>query len=227
LLSFRFQARNYTTFRFGKRYPCINDRFQPSGIASGHYFHQDLFVANKIFLNNPERHVDIGSRVDGFVAHVASFRNIEVIDVRPLSSNILNVKFICDDLMNPTSELHHYSDSVSCLHAIEHFGLGRYGDKLDYFGYLKGLDTIYHILKPGGKFYVSVPIGDQRIEFNAHRIFSIKYLLYLLTEKYILDSFSYVDDAGDFHNGALFDKGSIDKNFGCSYGCGIFELTKR
>jgi len=32
--------------------------------------------------------VDIGSRVDGFVAHVASFREIEVFDVRPISAQI-------------------------------------------------------------------------------------------------------------------------------------------
>ena len=91
-----------------------------------------------------------------------------------------------------------YCDSISALHSIEHFGLGRYGDSIDYYGYLKALDNISKILRSGGKFYFSVPIGDQRIEFNAHRIFSIKYLLYLFDERYYLNSFSYVDDFGKF-----------------------------
>jgi hypothetical protein len=63
-------------FPFARIYPCLDDKFAKSGIARGHYFHQDLLVAKKIFANNPELHVDIGSRIDGFVAHVASFREI-------------------------------------------------------------------------------------------------------------------------------------------------------
>ena len=39
-----------------------------------------------IYAARPEKHVDVGSRVDGFVAHVASFREIEVFDVRPIAT---------------------------------------------------------------------------------------------------------------------------------------------
>src|SRR4051812_40066778 len=66
-----------SNFPFGKLYPCLIDRSDDSGVAKGHYFHQDLLVARKIFAANPARHIDVGSRVDGFVAHVASFREIE------------------------------------------------------------------------------------------------------------------------------------------------------
>ena len=72
------------------------------------------------------------------------------------------------------------TDSLSCLHALEHFGLGRYGDPVDYDGYLKGFDNLYRILKPGGRLYFSVPMGPQRIEFDAHRVFSMAYLLLYL-----------------------------------------------
>ena len=54
-------------------YPIINEFNDNSGTAKGHYFHQDLLVAQYIFKNKPKKHVDVGSRVDGFVAHVASF----------------------------------------------------------------------------------------------------------------------------------------------------------
>lgn len=221
------QAKKYgPLFPFGKMYPFLKDRFAQGGTTSGHYFHQDLIVANKIFLNNPIRHVDIGSRIDGFVAHVASFRKIEVIELRPISKQIHNIVFIKKDLMDASKIEENYCDSISSLHAIEHFGLGRYNDNIDYMGYEKGLNNIYKMLKAGGKFYLSLPIGPQRIEFNAHRVFSVKYILEMINKKYFIDSFSYVDDQGDLVENVLLSEADINNNFGCNYGCGIFELTK-
>lgn len=215
-------------FPFGNWKPCLEDRFLEAGTANGHYFHQDLLVARKIFLNGPIMHVDVGSRVDGFVAHVASFRSVEVLDIRELASKIPNIKFVQCDLMGDIpSRLIDYCDSLSCLHAVEHFGLGRYGDPVRFDGYLAGLNNLHKILKKGGRLYISVPIGPQRIEFDAHRVFSVKYLLDLFRDKYLFNSFAYVDDDGDlFENAPLTDK-NIERNFGCVYGCGILELTKR
>jgi SAM-dependent methyltransferase len=214
-------------FPFGKPYPCLGDRFSDIDSAKGHYFHQDLLVARRIHLNNPSIHVDVGSRVDGFVAHVASFRPIEVIDIRPLSSDIPNVKFMQADLMAPIKDdLVEYCDSLSCLHAMEHFGLGRYGDPVNYDGYLLGLNNLHHILRKGGKLYFSVPIGPQRIEFDAHRVFSISYLLELFDGKYQIDHFSFVDDQGDLHESTPITETNEQNNFGCVYGCGVFEMTK-
>lgn len=214
-------------FPFGKPYPCLGDRFTESGSAKGHYFHQDLLVARRIYINNPAIHVDIGSRVDGFVAHVASFRSIEVIDIRPLLSRIPNVTFIQSNIILPLQEnLIEYSDSLSCLHAMEHFGLGRYGDPVNYDGYLFGLNNLHRILKPGGKLYFSVPIGPQRIEFNAHRVFSVSYLQECFDGKYSIDRFSFVDDHGDLHENTPITETDTQNNFGCVYGCGIFEMTK-
>jgi SAM-dependent methyltransferase len=215
------------SFSFGKFYPVLGEEFLESGTAYGHYFHQDLLVANRVYHNNPKKHVDVGSRIDGFVAHVASFRQIEVFDVRPLENSIPNIRFKQVDLMSSDFNLRDYCDSVSSLHAIEHFGLGRYGEMIDYHGHLKGLDNIHEMLKKGGKFYFSAPIGKQRIEFNAHRVFSVKYLIELLEGKYWIDSFSYVNDQGDLVKDALLNPKDIESNYSCNYGCGIFELTKR
>ena len=158
-------------FPFGPFYPCLGEREMESGTAKGHYFHQDLLVANRIFLNAPVRHVDIGSRVDGFVAHVASFRQIEVMDIRQLKSFSENVIYRQADLLDPKFSVTDYCDSLSCLHALEHFGLGRYGDRVDYRGHLVGWENMGRMLKREGKLYFSVPIGKQRVEFNAHRVF--------------------------------------------------------
>lgn len=213
-------------FPFDNFYPCFEDRTQESGTASGQYFHQDLLIAGKIFKNDPIKHVDIGSRMDGFIAHVASFREIEFFDIRKMTNLIDNIKFVQADLMDENFKMVDYCDSVSCLHALEHFGLGRYGDRIDYQGHIRGWENLYTILKRGGKLYFSVPIGKQRIEFNAHRVFSIEYLLTMIKGRYAINSFSYVNDTGDLVKDAIINKDSISNNFCCHCGCGIFELTK-
>ena len=214
-------------FTLGKLYPCLTDRYDSSGKANGHYFHQDLLIARKIFSNNPSTHIDVGSRIDGFVSHVASFRLIKVIDIRPLSNAITNIEFIQADIIAPLQKsLYETCDSLSCLHALEHFGLGRYGDPIEYYGYLLGLDNLYKLLKPQGKFYLSVPFGPQRIEFNGQRVFCLTYLLKLLEKQYKLDSFSYVDDQGDLYEDVELSSESIASNYNSRYGCAIFEMTK-
>ena len=222
------QKSSNIKFPFGKPYPILEERFSESGIATGHYFHQDLLVARKIFVNQPLLHVDIGSSFDGLVAHIASFRKIVVFDIRALANKTPNISFIQQDLMGKIKDSFiDYTDSISCLHALEHFGLGRYGDPIKFDGYLDGLNNINKILKKDGKFYFSVPIGSQRIEFNAHRVFSLQYLIDLLENNYKIDTFSYVDDKGDLHeNISLEAKSNINNNFECNFGCGIFELTK-
>jgi len=221
------QLRSKSDFKIAKFFPILGDKQDCGGLISGHYFHQDLWVAQRIFKAQPKKHVDIASRVDGFVAHVAVFREIEIFDIRPILSKVRNVTFVQADLMDQSSTYDNYCDSISCLHAIEHFGLGRYNDPIDADGHLKGLNSIHKILKPGGTFYFSTPIGPQRIEFNAHRVFSLTYLLNILKKDYELIHFSYVDDAGDLFENQPLTAQNIQANFNCHYGCGIFELRKK
>jgi SAM-dependent methyltransferase len=194
---------------------------------SGAYFHQDLLVARWVYENRPIRHLDIGSRTDGFIAHVAVFREVEMLDIRDIQSNVKNIVFKRADLMQLPEELVGRFDSVSSLHAIEHFGLGRYGDPIDANGHLKALDNIHQLLQPGGVFYFSTPIGPLRVEFNAHRVFSVSYLLDAFKGKFSIESFAYVDDQGDLHTDcSLTASHEVESNFGCTYGCGIFVLRK-
>jgi hypothetical protein len=215
------------TFKIGNSFTIISDKKDHAGIMRGHYFHQDLHIAQLIFEQNPERHIDIGSRTDGFVAHVASFREIELLDIRNIESTSRNIVFRQANLMELPEDLVDACDSISSLHAIEHFGLGRYGDPIDYFGYKKAIENITRILKEGGTFYFSVPIGPQRIEFNAHRVFSLSYLLELLSDSFEIRSFSFVDDQGNLHRDQALTQEGVANSFGCNYGCGIFQLKKK
>jgi len=227
---FKFKKQfkqNPDTFSIACNYPCLLDIDEEGGAATGIYFNQDLYVAQEIFKRKPIKHLDIGSRMDGFIAHVASYREIEVMDIRDITTKVENVVFVQKDLMQEDKSFFEYCDSLSCLHVLEHFGLGRYGDILDVDGHKKGIKSISKILKKGGTAYISVPIGDQRIEFNAHRVFSIRYLLNLFEDYFNFQSFSYINDNGILFKNTILTEELLDNNCGCHYGCGIFTLIKK
>lgn len=215
-------------FPQGKSRPIHTERFSEAGEAAGHYFHQDLLVAREIFRRNPRRHVDVGSSIYGFVSHVAAFREIEVFDVRPVTTVVSGIRFVQRDLMEPMSLDSGTSDSVSCLHALEHFGLGRYGDPIDYEGWRKGLFGLLSILEPQGVLYLGVPTGArQRVEFNSHRVFSLPFLRDVLLQQCDIERLAFVDDLGELHD--YLDPFSADasRSFGADYGCSIWVLRKR
>ena len=211
----------------GKWYPCLTDRQESSGTACGGYFFQDLIVAQRIFAANPKKHVDVGSRIDGFVAHVAAFRPIEVFDIRPQHGKVPNMSFSVADIMDEARTPADYTDSLSCLHCIEHFGLGRYGDPIDANGHLKAIRNLHRILQTGGTFYLGTPIGPQRIEFNSQRVFGVDYLVRILEEYFEIQRVSYIDDAGQLHHDIPNWRELAPTHFECQTGCGVFEMTKR
>jgi len=200
--------------------PLLHDRGETSGPISWQYFYQDIWAARRVFANAPALHLDIGSRLDGFVSHLLVFRDVSVVDIRPLPRDIPGVTFRQADATTLASIPTDSVESISSLHAIEHFGLGRYGDPVNPQAWRIVLQALERVLKPGGRLYLGVPIGQQRVMFNAHRIFAARSIIDALP-KLQLVSFSYIDDEGRFHGdtrpGAT---GTLDN------GCGLFELTK-
>ncbi|MBM4100538.1 MAG: DUF268 domain-containing protein [Planctomycetes bacterium] len=193
----------------------------------GAYFHQDLHVAQRIFLANPRRHIDVGSRIDGFVAHVASFRPIEIFDIRPATGTVPNVSVHQADLSETERVPEAICDSLSCLHALEHFGLGRYGDSIDPVGHEHGLSSLIRMLEPGGTLYLSVPVGPQEVLFNCHRRFRASTIIDLAAGHLLLRRLDLVDDRGDMHHDVPLGRIAEDPELGCRReGCGIFEFTK-
>lgn len=208
-------------------FPCLHDWHEEGGSTKEEYFWQDLHVARKIYLANPTKHVDIGSQINGFVAHVACFREIEIFDIRPVTTKIPGVVFRQADMMNPPESLVEYCDSLSCLHALEHFGLGRYGDPLDPVGYAAGLKNMVSLLRTGGMFYLSVPVGIERIEFNAHRIFDPSVLVQLAAaNNLILKEFAWIGTSRTLTQSANMEQ---DMNMLAlqRYALGIFTFNKQ
>ena len=206
--------------RLSDCYPILNERTQNAGTLDGAYFYQDLWAARKIFRRKPEKHVDIGSRTDGFVAHLLTFMPVTVIDIRASESQVSGLTFIQDDATKLRSIEDQSIDSLSSLHAAEHFGLGRYSDPVDPNSCFQFMDSLQRVLRPGGRLYFSVPIGRERVEFNAHRVFATSTIIGRFRQLELV-SCSFVDDAGRFHED--FDPMRV---FDTEYGCGLFEFTK-
>lgn len=225
-------VRDFLRFRAGyagriELLPCLQDWYEDGGAAKLEYFWQDLLVARSIFEAKPKKHVDVGSLVAGFVAHVASFREIEVFDVRPISTQIPGVTFKQADLMQPVAGMANYCDSLSCLHALEHFGLGRYGDPIDPKGFERGLANMAALLRKEGVFYLSVPIGVERVEFNGQRVIDPRVMIDLARANSLeLRELKVVRQGGKVETLAV-DEQRLSDLASQRYALGIFTFTKR
>jgi len=200
-------------------YPCLGDRYDNAGTAKGDYFHQDLWIAQKVFKSNPVEHWDIGSRIDGFVAHLLTFRSVNVIDIRPLESNLPGLLFHQGDVTNLQIK-DNSIDSLSCLHAMEHIGLGRYGDPIDPSGCFKGMQELQRIVAPRGRLYFSVPIGIERIAFNSHRVFDPITIVEAFSGLTLIE-FAAINEMGDLINPA-----NPDDFRSVRSACGLFVFEK-
>ena len=182
----------------GVIFPIVTDRVASAGDTDGPYFTQDLWAARKIHAAAPARHVDIGSRIDGFIGHLLVFREVEVIDIRPLSSAVEGLTFRQEDATSLSSIPDRSIESLSSLHAVEHFGLGRYGDPLDPLACFTAMAALARVLAPGGTLYFSVPVGHERVEFNAHRILDPHRVIRSFGDLDLV-TFDLIDDAGTLH----------------------------
>ncbi len=158
-------------------WPIVGDKYAQNGCMA-EYFWQDLWGARRVInllkdsYAKEQMHWDIGSRVDGFLAHLlAAGISVSVIDVRPFPAEIEGLRGFCDDATSLTQiqDASIYSFSAFC--SIEHFGLGRYGDPINPGAWQKCIENIQKKMIAGGHIFISLPIGKQRVEFNAHRVF--------------------------------------------------------
>lgn len=153
------------------KWPVISDKYAPAGTI-GNYFWQDLWAARHVLKSKIRKHFDIGSRLDGFIAHLlAAGIDVTMIDIRQFPGEVEHLHTIVDDATSLCQISDESIGSMSALCSLEHFGLGRYGDPVDPEACFKCFDNIQKKLKKGGRLYISLPIGKERVEFNAHRVF--------------------------------------------------------
>ena len=196
------------------------DRFADAGSVTFHYFFQDLWAASRVHDAGVRRHVDVGSRLDGFVAHVLPFCDVCYVDVRPLGVQIPRLTFtraLITALPFATDSI----PSLSCLHVLEHVGLGRYGDPIDPEGHVRAAAELARVLAPGGTLLFGTPVGRERVCFDAHRVFDPETVVRLFAGLRLVE-FTLIDDQGEWkREGATFGAAQA-----CSYGCGLFRFEK-
>ncbi len=208
--------------------PIIGNNHMEAGGIDRHYYLQDIYMARKVRENMPSHHYDIGSRVDGFISHLLC-DNIKVtmIDIRPLPVKVEGLSFIQGDATNLEQLDSNTIDSLSTLHAVEHFGLSRYGDKIDSNASKKAISAIQRVLKKGGYLYFSVPISNRNgIVYNSHRVFRPNYIREHFGEMELV-SFAYIHDYKiNEYFGEEAEKVISDNNFN-EYDCGMFVFRKK
>lgn len=184
-----------------------------------HYIYHPAWAARIVKKINPEFHIDISSTLH-FCSQLSAFIPVRFYDYRPALLTLDQLTCERADLTN----LHFETESInslSCMHTIEHIGLGRYGDPLDVNGDLKAINEIKRVVKIGGNLLIVVPIGKPRIVFNAHRIYSPKMIIDEM-QGFKLENFAFVNDKNDFlSNANLNDANEED------YGCGCFWFIKK
>ena len=206
-----------TTARFADLRPCLTDRASHTPFDP-HYFYQAAWLAREINSFKPPFHVDVGSSVVA-TGVLSAFVSLLFVDFRPLQARLPNLDSIAADITRlPFADAS--VQSLSSLHVVEHIGLGRYGDRLDPDGWRNALGELARVLAPGGRLYLSTPVGRERVCFNAHRVFSPMSIAGALPGLKV-ERFATVDDDGNY-----MDNAELTGTGNMNYGCGMFCFTK-
>lgn len=201
---------------FADLYPCLDDRTGTTPFDA-HYFYQAAWLARRLATACPDLHTDVGSSVN-MLSAISAWQPTVFLDYRPLQVNLDGLACVAGTITALPFDDGTVS-SLSCLHVIEHIGLGRYGDPMDADGSLRACAELQRVLAPDGRLYLSVPVGRERVCFNAHRVFSPQSIVDSLPSLQLL-GFSLIRDDAVFVVDASFAMACEQE-----YGCGLFEFT--
>ena len=141
------------------------------------YVNQDILAFRKlhslVMKEGLDEFLDVGSRLNTmfFCAQLAKCYYIEC---RGNSFNLAGVEAVIGEAQSLPFENDRFK-LITCLHALEHFGLGKYGDTIDYYGDIKALEEYHRVLEEDGYLFLSVPVSHPdypRIEFHGQRVYN-------------------------------------------------------
>src|SRR6266481_5831238 len=167
--------------------PCLGDwsTYTP---FDAHYFYQGAWLARQLSASKPIQHIDVGSSVLA-MSVLSAWTDTVFVDYRPLKASLPGLSSVAGNILQlPFAD--RSVSSLSCLHVIEHIGLGRYGDPIDADGARYAAEELQRLVGEGGILYLSTPIGRERVCFNAHRVFASATILTMFSQLQLI-KFSY------------------------------------
>lgn len=198
-------------------FPVLNEKTSLT-FFDAQYFYYPIWAFDRILENKPKEHVDIASdyRLGGYLSN---FIKTTFVDIRLISISLKNLEIRKGNILALPYKNNSIS-SLSCLHVIEHIGLGRYGDPIDPDGTIKACTEFKRVLKKEGLLYIATPIGKEKTCFNAHRIFNPETIINYL-KPLILIEFSVITDEEKYLQFV-----SPKKYATQNYACGLFIFKK-
>lgn len=208
------------SLNWNDRFPCMEDKTTTTGFDR-HYIYHPAWAARVLAKIKPELHIDISSTLH-FCNVVSAFIPIKFYDYRPADLHLSNLSSEAADLHALPFE-DQSIQSLSCMHVVEHIGLGRYGDPLDPEGDLKAINELKRVLAPEGSLLFVVPVGKPKIMFNAHRIYSYEQIINYF-DGLELREFTLISE--NVENGGLIPFAPSEVVNTQSYGCGCFWFRR-
>ena len=201
-------------------YPCLFEKTSFTSFDT-HYVYHTAWAARKVQEIISDSHVDISSSLY-FSSIVSAFKPVKFYDFRPAKLNLSN-------LVSQSANLLHLPfkdnsvDSLSCMHTVEHVGLGRYGDAIDPDGDIHAAKELARVVSVGGSLLFVVPVGKPKIQYNAHRIYSYQMVMDLFPGL-TLKEFSLIPDDA-LEKGIMYNA-TEEQSDTQEYGCGCFWFIK-
>lgn len=197
--------------------PCLGDATATTAFDA-HYVYHTAWAARRLHRHPVALHTDIGSD-HRFVTLASAFQPMRFLDYRPAQLTLSNLDCGTANLL--ALDLPDQSQaSLSCMHVVEHIGLGRYGDPINFHGADIAMRELQRVLAPGGLFYFVVPVGQPTIVFHAHRIFRASDIVAAFGELELLE-FSLVNDDGSFTEHVPLEAADPQR-----YACGCFLFRR-
>lgn len=197
--------------------PCLGDATAGTDFDA-HYVYHTAWAARRLHAHPVALHTDISSDIR-FITLASAFQRLRFLDYRPAAIRLDNLECGRADLLNldlPDGSV----ESLSCMHVVEHIGLGRYGDPINFHGAAIAMRELARVLAPGGLLYFVVPVGQPTVVFNAHRVFRARDIVTDFGGLELLE-FSLIDDQGTFTEHVPLQAADTQR-----YGCGCFLFKK-
>ena len=217
----RASARSFET-NWDDRLPCPADATSQTPFDR-HYIYHTAWAARILARLCPAEHVDVASSL--YFASIASaFVPVRHYDYRPPELSLPNLTCARADLKSLSFPDRSIA-SLSCMHVVEHVGLGRYGDPLDFDADLGAMNELSRVVAAGGNLLFVVPVGRPRIQFNAHRVYGFDQIIESFADLDLIE-FSLVPDRAGPDGPAFIEHATKQQSDRQRYGCGCFWFRR-